>query len=134
MDTSGLFPKLAGSDPLSEVAGYTAEMLVRLTGSAWVPLAFEPQWTDFGAPYQAARVKRVGNIVHMQGIVKRISGTGGGTIGTIPAEFRPAGLLTMAALASDGTTARLTVSNAGAVGVATAAAIGFVPITVSWML
>jgi hypothetical protein len=66
---------------------------------AWIPLAYQNGWVDYGAPYGAGAYRKDAlGFVHLQGLVK--NGGAGTVIATLPAGYRPAA--TVYATALDG--------------------------------
>lgn len=64
----------------------SAEMAAQPTPTA---LSFNSGWTDYGGGFKTASYyKDSMGIVHLHGLVKRVSGTSG-SIGTLPVGFRP---------------------------------------------
>lgn len=63
-----------------------------ILGMAWISLPLTNSggttWANFGAPYQTAQYKRLGDIVWVRGLVTRTAGAGP-TIAQLPALFRP---------------------------------------------
>lgn len=57
-------------------------------GTGWTGLSFASGWENYNLGYEQARYKKVGDLVFLQGLVKRTSGTSL-TIGTLPAGYRP---------------------------------------------
>lgn len=63
-----------------------------LSVGGWVDFTYTTGWTDFGTGaglYEGGRYRKVGDIVYLEGLVKRTSGSSY-VITTLPTGFRPA--------------------------------------------
>lgn len=79
-----------GND-LSSAGWLTATNLDVTTqiGSSWTALTLNTGWVNYGAPYDNAGYKKVGDLVFLEGFVVRTSGTET-IIATLPVGYRPA--------------------------------------------
>lgn len=59
------------------------------TPSAWTAPTFQNSFTSWGSPYQAVQYRKVGDVVHLRGLVNATNGTAGNPMFTLPAGFRP---------------------------------------------
>lgn len=69
--------------------GSNAEISARATdqANAWQTPTLGSSWVNYGAPYQAASYRRVGDRVELRGVIK--SGTLGAAAFTLPTGYRP---------------------------------------------
>ena len=90
MNTSGVFPKLADSDPVYTFKTWADLLVDKLNGgTGWTNLTLGPWWTAVsGYPLQ---VRKSGKCVYIRGIVKWTSGVYTNRITTLPTMFRPTG-------------------------------------------
>lgn len=84
---------------------------LELSTSAWTAPTLGSSWVNFGAPYQVAQYRKLGDMVQIRGIVK--SGTLA-AIFTLPAGFRPPTDVLASAYANGGSI-NWTISSAGVV-------------------
>lgn len=79
---------------IDALAVYLGSSWLYLAGGPWTACAFSNNWTNYDAPaagFAQPEYRRVGDIVYLRGSIKRSTGTpsGGETILTVPAGFRP---------------------------------------------
>jgi len=101
------------SDWAQQISTYVAP-------TVWTPVTFQGAWVNYGAPYQVAQYRKVGDEVQVRGLIK--SGASGTVAFTLPAGFRPladyvlpsnaAGAYASLTVKADGTVAPTMVSNA----------------------
>ena len=60
----------------------------RLADSGWIALPFAPGWGNYGPPFRAGRYRKISDIVYLEGLVKRNSGSTT-LIATLPVSYRP---------------------------------------------
>lgn len=82
----------------------------------WTALPFTNSggttWANFGAPWQTGRYRKVGDIVYLEGLVKRTAGSGN-IIATLPTGYRPANFHVFPTIASSNTLAVIEVQPDG---------------------
>lgn len=93
-------------------------------GTSWAGLSFATGWENYNSGYEQARYKKVGDLVFVQGLVKRTSGSSL-TIGTLPVGYRPPERLLLHTEGSGGTQ-RIDVLADGTIVVQSSTATSFV--------
>lgn len=78
-------------------------------GGAWIDLTYVTGWSDYSASFAGARYKRVGDIIYLDGLVKRASGTNQ-NIAQVP--FAPA-LKTILSTINNGAACRIDIQTTG---------------------
>lgn len=68
-------------------SGAAATVAAVTATTAWTAVTFTNGWVDFGAGFQTARYRKVGDIVYIEARIK--SGTMTATAFTLPVGFRP---------------------------------------------
>lgn len=71
-------------------SGWANDVVSQLVPLAWVniaPGAFGGTWVNFGAPWQVARYRKIGDMTYIEGVIK--SGTINTAAFTLPVGFRP---------------------------------------------
>lgn len=101
------------SDWAQEISTYVAP-------TPWTAVTFTGAWVNYGAPYQVAQYRKVGDEIQVRGLIK--SGVSGTAAFTLPAGFRPladyvlpsnaAGAYASLTVKADGTVTPTMVSNA----------------------
>ncbi len=64
-------------------------LTINASFNAWTALPYGSDWSDYGSSNSAGRYRKIGDIVYVEGIIKRTPGSSATTIGTLPASFRP---------------------------------------------
>jgi hypothetical protein len=85
--------------------------LVTTMPTAWVSPTLLNSWVNWGSPYQGLQYRKVGDIVHLRGLVK--FGTVATTIFTLPSGFRPPADLMYLTLGDGAAVARFDVKSSG---------------------
>lgn len=98
-----------GAKVLSQWAN---DVVSQLVPSVWTAPVFQNGWIDYGAGYQTARYRKLGDIVYIEGLIK--SGTIGLVAFTLPAGLRPV-LAQQFGGISNGAFGYIHVANAGTV-------------------
>lgn len=85
-------------------------------GTAWAGVSFGTSWSDYGSGFQACQYKKVGDLVFLRGVANSgaASWTTYPTIGTLPAGYRPASNLRLAA-DGNGAHVRIDILTTGAI-------------------
>lgn len=78
-------PNLATNDVISEA--WVDAVVDTITPTAWTAVTFQGAWVNFGAPYQVAQYRKIGDVVQMRGVIK--SGALNTAAMTLPVGFRP---------------------------------------------
>lgn len=73
---------------------YVAATAYLSFATAWTAPTLQNSWANYGAPYQLAQYRKVGDEVQMRGLVRL--GTVGSVICTLPVGFRPPAALLLA--------------------------------------
>lgn len=60
---------------------------------AWVALPLIAGWTNFGAPFHGAQVRKVGSVIYTRGLIKPTGATGPANVATYPVGYRPTATL-----------------------------------------
>lgn len=110
-DTQTLTNKTLTSPTLTSPTVNTSASGVLATDSGWTALTLAGAWTNFGAPYQTARYRKVGGSVFVEGLVVPEAGT----IATLPVGYRPAADLVFAVAQGGPGISRVDITSAGAI-------------------
>lgn len=93
-------------------------------GEDWIAPTFNTGWSNYGSNFTLAGYKKVGDLVFVQGMVKRTLGSAT-TIFTLPSGYRPQDNVIRPASTSGGTYAELRVLDTGEVVMQTGSATWF---------
>ncbi len=118
------------------------ELAINSSFNSWIALPFTTNWSNYGSGDTSGRYRKIGDIVYLEGLVKRASGNQDMTIAVLPAGYKPTKDFTFdAQMNYSGTyyTARVQVNTAGSItivyplslangGPIGTSAIGFIPI------
>lgn len=89
--------------------------------SAWTNLTLGTGWANFGAGYQGAQYRKIGDMVYLRGLVTRTSGVGT-TITTLPSLHRPVANMLFDVQSNDAL-GRLDISTVGVVTLTTGSGV-----------
>ena len=82
--------------------------------TSWQSITLENGWENYGAEYQSAQYKKVGNKVFLRGLIR--NGSNGTTAFTLPSEYRPLASLKLTTNTDNaGGTAVITITSSGTV-------------------
>jgi hypothetical protein len=122
------------ADPVAGADAATKTYVDNGASTAWVAATLINSWTNFGAPYQTARYRKLRNgQVELQGLVA--SGAVGTVVLQLPAGFRPAAQLPFAVIANANAAARIDVDASGNVtctGLAAGANTAYLSINITF--
>lgn len=91
-DDLDLTPPERTLDP--EVVRYLHENFSRIRNAndtGWQSLTLYNSWVTFGSPYPTPRIRKLGNVVFIEGLIQSGTATAGTKVADIPAGYRPEG-------------------------------------------
>lgn len=70
--------------------------------TGWVSLTLVSSWVNYGSGYVTAQYRKINGVVHVRGVIKSGTTTGGTVVATLPAGYRPSSHIVVPAWASAG--------------------------------
>ena len=118
------YAPIVGDRVIAQLYGNAWVVLSSVNASdTWHALTLATGWTNLGGAYQTLRYTKINGLVHVQGVVQKLSPAAsdtivtGGAAGCIPAGYRPANSLLVPGVYSSGFSTRLSISNLGGIGI-----------------